>query len=335
MKVESYKIIKKRLNDEGAFKISNKVGLITVLVEAVFIAAVLWGLTEVEAFSFGFFVLQLLLGWLMFRSSVLIHEFGHRTVFTNKRVNDFFGFAVSPLALIPYTSWVHIHQGHHRWTGFADKDPSSTQLRKIKSVSAVTLQMFNVVWRLWLPFPTIQFFFAVLWLNPLVEFMNKNYKLALKALFSVIVMLTPHVLVCMYVGVQTYFTFITIAALIHFFFYEAVTAPPHSGLYVHSMATRTKPLRVYEQDSVSRSSSMKPGWLSLYSMFNFNLHVEHHLYPSVPFYRLSKVRQRILQEDDSEYVDVPMLGFMAKLRKKHPARTFIDTLPPFKEEDAR
>lgn len=328
MKAENYKFIRRQLIDMGAFRVSNVYASLFLAVELSLLFAVIWGLTISNIFSIEFFLLEFCLAVLMLRALILLHECGHGAFFTNKKLNYLVGSILGVLAFIPFISWQHIHRGHHHWAGFADKDPSAILLLSLKNFSRLKLKLFNIVWRSWLPIPSIQFYVVVFWLYPFIEFRKKNYKLAAITFGSLILMSMPHILLLIFLGSRIYFSYILPSFVMYLFLYEIVNTPPHVGLYTQSSTIRKKPLRIYEQDDISRSSPIRPEWLSTILLFNFNLHIEHHLFPSLPFYNLPKARKIILEQKEVNYTDVPLVGYMLDIRKKNPADLYIKTLPP-------
>ncbi|PHH92464.1 hypothetical protein CDD83_7317 [Cordyceps sp. RAO-2017] len=53
---------------------------------------------------------------------VLGHECGHGALFPSRRLNDFFGFTLHSILLVPYFSFKYSHARHHRYTNHIDKD---------------------------------------------------------------------------------------------------------------------------------------------------------------------------------------------------------------------
>ena len=78
----------------------------------------------------------------------------------------------------------------------------------------------------------------------------------------------------------------------------------------------------HEQDGVSRTTA-SPGLLPVLLAYNFNLHTEHHLYPSVPWYWLPKVEKRI-----QHLHRVNFASFMLSIRTKDPVEVYTKALPP-------
>src|SRR6478736_4285425 len=97
---------------------------------------------------------QLLLGIFFFQCFILLHETGHFSFFRSAFLNRIFGHFFSFLSFIPFTSWVGIHNLHHRWTGWRDKDPT-TEGTVSPGYGKVNKFLVNVAWALFLPLFTI------------------------------------------------------------------------------------------------------------------------------------------------------------------------------------
>jgi fatty acid desaturase len=61
--------------------------------------------------------------------------------------------------------------------------------------------------------------------------------------------------------------------------------------------------------------------------YNFNFHIEHHLFPSIPWYSLPKVTAKIKGLSDFEYQRVACFTFMVHLRRKDPVDVYVNSLP--------
>ena len=53
---------------------------------------------------------------------ILAHEAGHGAFSKHKSLNDFVGWVLHSVLLVPYFSWKYSHHRHHRFTGNFDKD---------------------------------------------------------------------------------------------------------------------------------------------------------------------------------------------------------------------
>src|SRR5262245_6406170 len=71
---------------------------------------------------------QLLLAASLVEWFVILHECGHHTLFRRRALNAIVGHVAGFFALIPFDMWVHVHRGHHKWTGWPDLDPATGTL---------------------------------------------------------------------------------------------------------------------------------------------------------------------------------------------------------------
>jgi omega-6 fatty acid desaturase (delta-12 desaturase) len=76
---------------------------------------------------------------------------------------------------------------------------------------------------------------------------------------------------------------------------ELVNLPHHVGM--PSFAERLPP---WEQHRATRSCHYPPG-LSELVVLNFNFHVEHHLFPGLPWFRLRKARALLQETLNGQY----------------------------------
>lgn len=53
---------------------------------------------------------------------ILAHECGHGAFSSHKTLNDFVGWTLHSLLMVPYFSWKYTHARHHRYTGHIEKD---------------------------------------------------------------------------------------------------------------------------------------------------------------------------------------------------------------------
>ena len=61
---------------------------------------------------------------------VLAHECGHGSFSKHTWLNDWVGFTVHSMLLVPYFSWKYSHAQHHRYTGHMGKDTVFVPCRK-------------------------------------------------------------------------------------------------------------------------------------------------------------------------------------------------------------
>ena len=53
---------------------------------------------------------------------ILAHECGHGSFSSSTTLNNFVGWALHSMLMVPYFSWKYTHARHHRYTGHIEKD---------------------------------------------------------------------------------------------------------------------------------------------------------------------------------------------------------------------
>jgi omega-6 fatty acid desaturase (delta-12 desaturase) len=323
---DTYYVLKKNLSTAGVFRINNLYGALTVLAELVFFALGVFLLHQVPAFSIAYWILQILLGISLFRFFAILHECGHKTLFRQKYLNTLVGYLVSPFCLLPYIAWRNIHYDHHKWVGVIDKDPTQAHLLKLKE-SRTLQNLFRILWKSWLPIGFIKFTFEVFWLYPVQEFKEGHRRNGWQGLQSVVIAGLPHLVLIISLGVGRYLTLFGPMLLIFYVWIENMNLPQHSGLFPYLSDDHPQPIPYAEQDAITRTTRL-PKVLSIVFAYNFNLHIEHHLFPFVPWYFLPRVRQAIQGTQGLAYTEADFLRFMAKMRSHDPVDIYVKSLPP-------
>lgn len=313
------------LRDAGLLRVSDAKGLATVAGESVLTAAVAWGLSRTSPWSPAFVVLEILAGISIFRWFVILHESGHRTLFSRVGVNSVSGHLGSVFCLIPYYAWRHIHFLHHRWVGVMDKDPTQAHLLKLWKAGRVQNVLFRLVWRLWLPIPFIKFLFEVFWGYPLRPAGIPGHKPA-RGWFSNAVCVVPHAIAIAMVGPAAWATYFLPMLVMFYLVIENMNLPQHSELFPFLSDAHPAPVPFAEQDAVTRSTHL-PDWIGVALALNFNRHTEHHLFPGVPWYSLNRARRCLRDEGYRHPFEVPFLAFMWRFRRRDPLEIFRDALP--------
>ncbi|MDX5299595.1 MAG: fatty acid desaturase, partial [Gammaproteobacteria bacterium] len=116
------------------------------------------------------------------------------------------------------------------------------------------------------------------------------------------------------------------ALLFSFLWYELINLTHHAGLYHLNSRQQAQPLALHEQVSVCRSARM-PTALSWVLCYHFNLHTEHHLFPTVPWHHLPKVQALLDAQGLPDYIGVDFPGFNQALRNADPVEILLNRLP--------
>jgi len=241
------------------------------------------------SFSFNIYLYwtgQLILSVFFLQTFILLHECAHLNFFKTRILNVIFGHLFGGLSLIPFYSWQQMHNLHHRWTGWRDKDPT-TETTITPSKSKFTHFVINLAWWLFIPLFYLSYKLSNYWnLFKIKRFVNpKKYK---KVRFQVIVYFVVY-------AVLGYFfwgflmRFLVPAFAISLVWKELVIMTQHSHVEMPiSTNDEVKPFSYLEQVKYTRSFYLNT-FVSKYFLFNFNLHEAHHAYPGIPSYKLSYI----------------------------------------------
>lgn len=319
--------VARELAQSGTFRINNFYGALTVSIEIAFLAIGFSWLRQVSPFSLSYWVWQFLLALCLFRCFVLLHECGHKTLFSQKSVNTIIGTLISIPCLVPYIPWRNIHYLHHRWVGVVDKDPTQALILKFKESSSFTQNLFRFIWKTWFPVSFFKLIFEVFWLYPLDEWQKGNGKVAKASFLSVMAIILVHGFLMWYIGIAKYFIFYGPMLLIYAIWFENMNFSQHVGLFPYLSDQHPQPIPLHQQDAISRTTKMH-SFLAVLSVYNFNLHIEHHLFPAVPWYYLPRVKQAILGAQGLNYKGVGFPNFILELRQQDPIDIYIKSLPP-------
>ena len=224
-------------------------------------------------------------GMFFAQAFILLHEFGHRSMFKNQKLNTFFGHVFSLFVFIPYYNWLEIHDLHHKWTGYRDLDPTT---EKTFSDRLAPTQEFiiNFAWKFYIPVFTIGYRLGIYWKKEkLKRHLNaKNYFLCIKemklylAFYFALILFFPKAVL-----------FIMPALYLSWVFCDILSLSQHSHVQMnHSQGNPVEPLKYIEQVEFSRSLIFHP-IIAKYFLFNFNYHEAHHAYPGLPCYYLDQV----------------------------------------------
>ncbi len=241
---------------------------------------------------------------LLFRSFALMHECVHSSAISNRWLNDFVGIIAGAFCLLPYEPWKKIHLEHHKWTGNVDRDPSMGLIKQFPNFGQRKLRFLNFCWKHWIPaMATSQH--LVFWLKSYQYVLKTNSKAGIfKNAFSVAL---PISLYCFIPWPEIF-----PGLLVYLLLVEVINLPHHLQM---PMISGNDSIPVYQQDRLARSC-IYPRWFSRHILNNFNLHIEHHLFPRLPWYRLEEARFMICQLNSQSYRKVAGNHWILENRKR-------------------
>lgn len=228
---------------------------------------------------------QIVLAIVFFNAFSLLHECGHGSAARSRAANALLGHLASTFCLIPYYPWKYIHKKHHHWAGNLDHDPVLKSLRKFRDRGVPTTVRF--AWRSWLPLGSLMQHFVYL-TYPHTMWKEGDRALGEHARNLISLLWLPTSYGLLWATVPELRLSTVVPAFVLFLFAEELVNLPH---HVGMPATNDK-LRIWEQHRVTRSCNY-PHVVSELLVLNFNFHIEHHLFPSLPWYRLRQARRLI------------------------------------------
>ncbi|MEM9071678.1 MAG: fatty acid desaturase [Myxococcota bacterium] len=237
---------------------------------------------------------QVVVALAAFQAFAVLHDCGHGSFSKSAVANIAVGHVMGVLCVMPFYSWKFIHQQHHVWAGSAENDPAAAIVHRWRQGERIS-SLTRVLWRSWLPFVALQQQ-IVLTLYPLRMLRegtlnrNKAAKSAASLAFVVCALATAHFALPEVINIQLW-----PAAVAYLSITELINLPHHLD-----RLTLERRLPVWEQWRIARSCQYPP-LVSYLVALNFNLHVEHHMFPDVPWYRLQEVRSHVRPLLDERY----------------------------------
>ena len=266
------------------FKSSNTLGFLYLLSPLFFLTIGLY-LSIMNTFGRLYILGQVSLSIFFFQCFILLHETGHFSYFRSRLLNRLFGNIFALLAFIPFTSWVAIHNLHHKWTGYRDKDPTTEGTVSPKFSTPVKL-LINFSWFFFIPLFTVGYRIGNYWnLRKLKKHIHG------RKLPEIYLNITLQIL--LYAFVFYFFgswivDLLLPAYILSLMISDLFILSQHSHIEIPlSNGKDVKPIRFSEQVQYTRSIALFRS-IGSYVYFNFNLHELHHAYPILPAYYLDK-----------------------------------------------
>lgn len=219
------------------------------------------------------------------------HELLHETVFKKKWLNIFFASIYSFLMWNNFFYHKESHRMHHAYT-------MHDQLDGEFNPSQRGITGWGWLWYLTIDLPNIYRTLKIItensfniirgeWGPKLFPFYSVKRR---KVVWFARVLLLGHAslaAIFIYLDLTALIIYITLAPFICSFITKSLTLSQHIG-----MKTNVNDFRLN-----SRTVILEPFWSFLYWQMNY--HIEHHMYPTVPFYNLKKINS-IIKDDMPE-----------------------------------
>lgn len=272
-----------------SFKPSNKKAFIYLLSPIIFLIVGIYLSISLSGVLYVFG--QLSLSIFFFQCFILLHETGHFSYFGSNFLNRIFGHFFAFISFIPFSSWISIHHLHHKWTGYRDKDPTTSGTVS-PNFSQPVKALINFCWFFYLPLFTIGYRIGNYWsLIKLKKFLQAR-KLPIIYL-NILIQLLIYILVFYIYGTKLLIYFLP-AYVLSLMISDLFILSQHSHIEIPlSNGQQVKPIRYLEQIKYTRSISFHWSKLGKLVFFNFNLHELHHAYPNLPAYFLDTTGENL------------------------------------------
>ncbi len=289
------------------FRPSLAMNLLTVGMNLALFGAIVWLLARGNLASY--WIAQLLLPIAMFQAFSLLHECGHGNLSRSRLVNTLVGHYASVLCCMPYFPWKYVHAEHHVWAGNVERDPGLELVRRARRGQLPWLLVRT--WKTWLPIPALVQH-IVYWANPIVELRrgkmqrSRAWRCAASVGFLIAVYAGLHLLE------PSLFTILSFlpGILLYLIMVEVVNTPHHVGLTAFD---ERLPLR--DQHLPTRTCDYPPV-VSELLVLNFNFHIEHHMFPNLPWYRLRAARALVQPALGFQYRQAHGVEWLRRARKR-------------------
>lgn len=302
---EEYKQISKQLNFDRRLIPS----LPYFILDAILL---ILGISLIQSHSVILCILsQLVLAIVFLHAFLWVHECGHNSLSSNKKINALIGHIFGVFCFMPFYTWKFIHEEHHKWTGHIDNDPVFALLKDARQKKKLPW-IFHFGWRTFIPLNML-FLHMVYWFYPLtLSKQNKLTKYIFKyTLFSTLTLIVSYGLIIWLLpkGIHLYAFFPAI--VLYGLIWETLSTPQHLGLE----PTTHKP-RLKDHVETTRSTWF-PFFLQRYLFLNFGYHIEHHLFPVLPWHELDKVHNLVKEKLGDNYNIVTGVKWNIKMRSEN------------------
>lgn len=268
--------------------------------------------------SYARFLAIPLLAAFIFRNFSMMHEAVHNAASRNKTLNDWNGIFAGAVCLLPFEPWKKSHLEHHQWSGNIERDPVMAVVRVFPKMTPASRGFFSFFWRAWFPMLACMQYF-VFWALAMKIYIQKPKSLKVAAsLLSPIVFWTAAIALF-----PLHVQIIAPSILLYFLAVEVVNFPHHLQLPQHGGDTK---FPVWEQYRIARSC-VYPRWFGRLIVLNFNYHIEHHMFPDVPWYHLEKLHAEVRTALSENYNTDPYFAWILENKQK-PLLDVLKSAPP-------
>ena len=286
-----------------------------IVIDWLLLILALWLLTFSSPISF--FISQICITLFIFHHFAILHECGHGNAAKSSWINTLIGHYASIFCFLPFLPWKYIHQQHHIWSGHLDKDPVLKTLNQWQKSKKIP-RLVHFAWRSWVPLSGFLQHF-VYWSYPLkiIKATHINILTKIKCMISVLLLPMTYLIIYNYCSPYIHIKDFAVGILLYLVMTELVNLPHHVNL-----PTFKKKLPVWEQMLVTRSCYY-PVFVSECCVLNFNFHIEHHLYPHAPWYKLRTIRKHLKPALGHQYQESKGISWNIKHRNQNIEHVFL------------
>lgn len=211
-------------------------------------------------------------GWIIVGLTVLMHEGVHGLLLKNPVLNRWLGFVCSAPALVSFSAYRTIHLLHHKYE-HTDQDPDDAE---------VVARKFSM------PLVTFYYLYAVIGAYVYVFHINidgfklANLKNRVNILFELILMATLAGLLFWLLPLEMVLKIWVFPWLV------AAHITSFRGVPEHGLTTGG--------NAFTATRTVVSNKLVRFMLCNANYHLEHHLFPGMPWYNLPKAHQLLQPE---------------------------------------
>ena len=289
----AYAGLKSDITNAGILKRSYSFYLPLIVVNFGGYALSAWAIVAWEAFpplllaclGFTFFTVQL---------AGLMHDAGHRAVFSSIRLNNLLGLATTAAIGMVFSNWTSRHNQHHARPNQEGADPDMEIPFLVLSISDYqskdAAQRFTTRWQAYYYYP----------LGALVGFSNRLGSISYflrnrtRANLGRFGLYLPAML---FLFAGPFIVFPLDKALFVFFVVHVTTgvylascfAPNHKGMQTFASDAEVS----FLQQQVETSRNVRGGFLTDLVLVGLNHQIEHHLFPSCPRNKLPLLREHV------------------------------------------
>jgi omega-6 fatty acid desaturase (delta-12 desaturase) len=229
---------------------------------------------------------------------LLHHEAVHKALFRWPLLNQAAGHALGWILAFPFLPRQRSDTLHHIWTGHPTGDPANDRaIRRFGDLSPRAAATLEWAWRTWLPVLVINDVVG-LWREPFVQLEHKpqspRFKREARWAQAYVAGYVLAGFTLWQASLLLRFATVFLPALfLTWMLQELLNLPHHAET---PLIDSEKPLPFWRQHLVTHACATVPLWSSMI-ILHFNLHVAHHAFPWLPWYRLPLAQALIEQCD--------------------------------------